>query len=209
MSPSDAKDKIRQIQRIIGVEDDGDFGPNSKLALASLDQASRVTTATVTLQPLNTGETPVDPRSEKAIATLHPRVQPIARQFVKLTAANGIKVEITSGTRTYAEQQALFDKHDGTTRAPAGYSNHNFGLAFDVTIDAEPDDTLQPIWESPLYKKLGVLGKSLGLVWGGDWQSIDDEPHFEVYPPWAKGFSETQLVTELRRRHAAGIDAFA
>jgi peptidoglycan L-alanyl-D-glutamate endopeptidase CwlK len=210
MSPSEAKDKIRQIQRILEVKDDGDFGVNSKLALSNLDNISRqLPQPSIVTPPPGSGETPVDPRSEKAIATLHPRVQPIARQFVKLTAANGIKVEITSGTRSYAEQQALFDKHDGTTRAPAGYSNHNFGLAFDVTMDAEPDDTLQPVWESPLYKKLGVLGKSLGLTWGGDWQSIVDEPHFEVRPPWAKDLSETSMISELRRRHAAGIDAFA
>jgi peptidoglycan LD-endopeptidase CwlK len=152
---------------------------------------------------------PVDPRSEAAIATLHGKVQPIARTFVQLCAANGIKVEITSGTRTYAEQQALFDKHNGTTRAPAGYSNHNFGLAFDVTIDAQPDDALQPVWESPLYKKLGTLGETLGLTWGGRWQSIDDEPHFELHPPWANGMTENQMLTELRRRHDKGIDAFA
>jgi peptidoglycan L-alanyl-D-glutamate endopeptidase CwlK len=175
---------------------DGIWGPLSEAALK------------LSMAPAGGGE-PVDPRSEAAIATLHPFVRPVARELIHLAARNGIKIEITSGTRTYAEQDALFAKLDGTTHARGGQSNHNFGLAFDVTIDALPDDALQPIWESPKYLLLGKLGKSLGLAWGGDWKSIYDEPHFELHPPWAAGMSENQMLVELRLRHQKGIDAFA
>jgi len=55
--------------------------------------------------------------------------------------------------------------------------------------------------ESPLYKEVGGIGKSLGLEWGGDWKSIVDEPHFEV---------KTGLtMAEKRARVAAGKDLFA
>lgn len=186
------KEKIAAIQGVLGVSVDGIWGPKSQAALDALVQAPQSALL-------------VDPRSEVAIATLHRLVQPKARELLKLASGQGIAARVTSGTRTYAEQDALFDKHDGTTKARGGYSNHNFGLAFDLTIfNGE-----QPIWESIKYVILGRLGKSIGLTWGGDWVSIQDEPHFELHPPWAQGMSEEKMVAELRRRHDNGIDAFA
>jgi hypothetical protein len=34
--------------------------------------------------------------------------------------------------------------------------------------------------ESPLYKAVAVLGKQLGLSWGGDWKNLTDQPHYEL-----------------------------
>jgi len=34
--------------------------------------------------------------------------------------------------------------------------------------------------ESGLYDTVGVIGKNLGLEWGGDWTSIIDKPHFQL-----------------------------
>ncbi len=150
----------------------------------------------------------VDDRSERAIATLHPKVQPLARQLVLDAAAKDIEIRITSGTRTYDEQNALYEQGRSkpgriVTNARAGYSNHNFGLAIDVTVFQDG----KPVWESPQYKTLGNLGKALGFAWGGDWQ-FQDEPHFELRPEWARDKSEKDMLTELRRRHDAGLDAF-
>lgn len=187
---------IKELQEFIGVTADGVWGPKSQAALD------------VILRPVvvhsTTNDDKVDPRSEIAIATLHRKVQPIARQLVKLAKANDITIKITSGTRTYAEQNALFNK-GGVTKARGGYSNHNFGLAFDVTIFDGP----QPVWESKDYTTVGQLGKSLGLEWGGDWKSFRDEPHFQLRPGWASSVTESQMLSELRRRHDKGEDAFA
>jgi peptidoglycan L-alanyl-D-glutamate endopeptidase CwlK len=78
-------------------------------------------------------------------------------------------------------------------------------LAFDVT----EFNGSQPVWDSPNYKKMGTIGKNMGLTWGGDWKSIVDEPHFELHPSWASDMSESQMLAELRRRHDKGMDAFA
>lgn len=158
----------------------------------------------------------LDDRSESRIATLHRKVQPLARQLVKLAADNGISVQILSGTRTYAEQNALFAQ-GGVTKARGGYSNHNFGVAFDTGIfvngkyidDEYEKHRFTGAEMERLYTKLGQLGKSLGLSWGGDWQSFQDQPHFELHPPWASSMSENAMLAELRRRHDNGIDAFA
>lgn len=200
-----AKDKLIAIQKILFPDQpdewDGDFANRSKAALEALIHPPVIQTPET---PQTSAGGPVDARSEGNIATLHRVVQPKARQMVKLAAENGITIKITSGTRTYAEQDKLFAQ-GGVTKARGGQSNHNFGLAFDITIFKDG----QPVWESPQYKTLGGLGKSLGFTWGGDWTSIVDEPHFELHPPWASNMSEGQMLTELRRRHDNGIDAFA
>lgn len=152
----------------------------------------------------------VDARSEANIKTLHPKAQPLARALLHKAAENGITMVVTSGTRTYEEQDELYAQGRTkpgaiVTNARAGYSNHNFGIAFDLTEFVSG----QPVWESPRYAVVGALGKSLGLSWGGDWRSIQDEPHFELRPDWAEDLTETQMITGLRDRHARGVDVFA
>ncbi len=197
---------IKRVQRRVAEKDDGLPGIRTWTAIAKAVGADLSESATLLQpEPQNVSSEAVDARSELSITTLHRKVQPIARRFVRLAAENGITIRITSGTRTYAEQDALFNKHDGTTKARGGQSNHNFGLALDVTIFKDG----QPVYESPKYQTLGKLGKSLGLSWGGDWESFQDEPHFQLEPEWANGMSESQMLSELRKRHDQGRDAFA
>lgn len=158
-----------------------------------------------------------DPRTEANIKTLHPKAQERAREFmqavVPIMRQRGVDVRIISGTRTYAEQDALyrqaFDKVDNdrdgrvderdefVTKARAGYSNHNFGVAWDIGLFKAG----KYLEDSPLYRECGQIGKSLGLEWGGDWKSIQDEPHFEV--------STGLTMQQKRQRAAAGKDIFA
>lgn len=152
----------------------------------------------------------VDERSEKAIKTLLPEVQPYARALILGAKEQGIKIVVTSATRTYDEQNELFAQGRTkpgkiVTKARGGQSNHNFGIAFDVTIF----DGSDPIWESPAYKAVGAIGRSLGLSWGGDWKSILDEPHFELRPKWAKDISESEMLAQLRTRHDKNAPVFA
>jgi len=126
-----------------------------------------------------------DPRSEENIATLLPAAQRLARELWAVAndgrLGPGIAVKVIAGTRTYAEQEALYAQGrtaPGTivTNARAGFSNHNFGIAFDVGIF---NGTLY-LDESPLYARVGKVGRDLGLEWGGDWVSFTDEPHFQL-----------------------------
>ena len=86
----------------------------------------------------------MDSRSLANIATLLPAAQDKAHAFLDAIAASnrlpaGWYVSIISGTRTYAEQDVLYQQGRTTpgpivTNAPPGYSNHNFGIAFDLGI---------------------------------------------------------------------------
>jgi peptidoglycan L-alanyl-D-glutamate endopeptidase CwlK len=152
----------------------------------------------------------VDARSEAVIATLLPQVQPMARALVQKAALSGIRIKIISGLRTYAEQDELYAQGrtkpgSKVTNARGGYSNHNFGIAFDVGVF----EGQKYLPDSVKYKAVGVLGTDLGLEWGGNWKSIVDQPHFELRPSWAADLSEKDMLADLRERVAADNPVFA
>ena len=151
----------------------------------------------------------LDQRSKNNIATLKPEVQPYALALFEEAAKNGIQIQIVGGTRTYAEQDALYCQGRKisyckgfstsgaiVTNAKAGESNHNFGIAFDIAIF----DGKNPIYNSSKYDDVGKFGKKLGLEWGGDWSTFRDRPHFQLRPSWAKNLTEAKMLEELRKR---------
>lgn len=135
--------------------------------------------------------------NDERIKELHPDFQPVARHFIELTyqmdfsdiGLPGYMVMITEGYRSVERQNLLF-RQGGITLALGGQSWHNYGLAIDVT--AKDPQTGQTLWELPLkirdkvalafYRRLAEAGKELGLIWGGDFISIIDMPHFEWHP---------------------------
>jgi peptidoglycan L-alanyl-D-glutamate endopeptidase CwlK len=201
-------DIIKEVQTTLKLDADGIAGPQTWGAIHERIVGGK--------SAANAGKAPVpelgtvDARSEGSLATLQPEVRPYARALVQRAAAAGITIKIISGTRTYAEQDALYAKGrtapgPKVTNAPAGFSNHNFGIAFDIGVfegTAYKD-------ESPKYKTVGALGAGLGLEWGGNWKTIVDEPHFQLRPSWAAGMKERDILSELRARRASGKGVFA
>jgi len=91
------------------------------------------------------------------------------------------------------------------TNARAGYSNHNFGIAFDIGVF----EGSAYLAESVKYKAVGALGMDLGLEWGGSWKTIVDQPHFQLRPAWALTLSERDMLAELRVRAQSGKPVYA
>lgn len=200
----DMKKLISVIQEAVGADVDGKLGPQTLTAIAQ--QIAPQQTAALVQIP---GFEP-DPRSQKNMATLLEPVRPYALALIQKAAANGITIKIISGLRTYAEQDALYAQGRTTegkivTNAKGGESNHNFGIAFDVGVF----ESNKYLPDSPKYKAVGVLGAELGLDWGGNWKTIEDQPHFQLRPNWATGLSEGKMLAELRRRVAAHEEVFA
>jgi peptidoglycan L-alanyl-D-glutamate endopeptidase CwlK len=204
-------DLIAKVQGKVGVHVDGRAGVETWTAIAErigIQVASTLPAPGFVLPVGVEGGTSV--RSEQLIATLLPEVQPYARALWHQARAQGIEIEIIAGTRSYEQQDLIFAQGRTragkiVTRARGGFSNHNFGIAFDVGVFHDG----KYIEESPAYKAVGALGKALGLEWGGDWHSIQDEPHFELHPTWATGLSEMELLAELRHRHDQRAPIFA
>jgi peptidoglycan L-alanyl-D-glutamate endopeptidase CwlK len=196
---------ISVVQRVLGVDVDGKAGPETWGAIYE-----RIVGPTLNATPPAPDLDPVDPRSEKVIATLLPEVKPVARALVQKAALSGIRIKVISGFRTYAEQDALYVQGrtapgSVVTKARGGYSNHNFGIAFDVGV-FEGNTYLD---DSPKYKAVGVLGTDLGLEWGGNWKTIVDQPHFQLRPSWAADMTEKEMLADLRARVAGALPIYA
>jgi peptidoglycan L-alanyl-D-glutamate endopeptidase CwlK len=199
------EEMIAAVQQTLGVEVDGKAGPQTWGAIYA-----RLVGKKIDQMKPSEAISPVDDRSEKVIATLLPEVRPIARTLVQKAAAAGITIRVISGLRSYEEQAALYAEGrtapgKKVTNARPGYSNHNFGIAFDIGV-FEGNRYLP---ESPKYKAVGALGMDLGLEWGGNWKTIVDQPHFQLRPAWAAHESEQQMLAELRSRKDRGEAVYA
>jgi peptidoglycan L-alanyl-D-glutamate endopeptidase CwlK len=164
------------IQEFLGITADGIPGNQTAQAVAA-----RLGIASATPMSDPSGIT-IDPRSAANIATLRLDAQTSAREWLLKCLEAGINVKIISGSRTYQEQAALYAKGrtapgPKVTNARPGYSWHNFGVAWDfVVFDAKGE----PMWESPLMERCGLIAESLGLEWGGGWKSFRDIPHVQI-----------------------------
>jgi len=156
----------------------------------------------------------LDDRSERNLATLHPEIQKRVATFISaaknMASQRDLDVRIISALRTFAEQDAIYAQGRTlpgriVTNARAGYSNHNFGLAFDIGIFKGKEY----IDDHAFYDELGSLGESLGLEWGGRWKKLVDKPHYQFRPAWATGMTESEMLASLRRRVAEKVDILA
>jgi peptidoglycan L-alanyl-D-glutamate endopeptidase CwlK len=116
---------------------------------------------------------------------LAPDVRGRAEAFVAACNAEGIDVLITSTYRDFEKQNALYavgrtKPGKIVTNARAGQSFHNWRVAF----DAVPRRGGKPVWntageDGKLWEKIGAIGESVGLEWGGRWKKFPDYPHFQ------------------------------
>ena len=116
------------------------------------------------------------------ITLLHPEVQAIIPKFLDECKKQGLIVKVTDTVRTKQEQNDLYaqgrtEPGNIVTWVKYPYSNHNWGMAFDVCRnDGKGAYNDSDGW----FKKVGQVGKSFGLEWGGDWKGTPDKPHFEL-----------------------------
>ena len=174
-----SKEDVLFMQRLLkcagfyGGRLDGGWGPETDAAAMALEARGRE------LRQIH-GE--LDARSESNLRLLHPKAQEAARIFIRKVRGAGIDARILSGTRTYAEQNALFrkgrfgNKEKKVTNARGGQSNHNFGIAWDIGIFQNG----KYLGDSPLYKTAAEVGLFDGLEWGGNWTSLKDLPHYQL-----------------------------
>lgn len=186
---------IKAVQAKLGLTADGVAGPLTWAAISK----------SIGAEPLpQTEPSDLDTRTENNIDTLLPVVRPLAHKLISELKAKGMEFRITSAYRTPSEQNELYEQGRSkpgkiVTNARAYYSNHNFALAFDITRFIDN----MPVWEGASYDVAGAVGKSIGLLWGGDW-ATQDKPHFEYRPDWAKDMSENQALAEYRERAMNG-----
>lgn len=127
----------------------------------------------------------METKSIDRLNQLHPKIREKAlaayKEAVRVTPV-GVHPYITQTLRTFAESDALYAKGRTTkgpkvTNAKAGQSFHNYGLALDFVnqVDGKTPWVVDENW-----MKVVRVFKKHGFVWGGDFKSIPDAPHFEM-----------------------------
>ncbi|MNC37192.1 Peptidoglycan L-alanyl-D-glutamate endopeptidase CwlK precursor [compost metagenome] len=131
-------------------------------------------------------------KNELMFKNLNLAVELSARKLIEKSFNRGIPIKIVQGYRTNAEQNDLYAKGrtkpgDIVTNAKGGMSYHNYGVAIDFALlinegkdvswdcDADFDNDKIADWMEVVEE-----AKKLGFLWGGDWRSFKDRPHFEM-----------------------------
>jgi peptidoglycan L-alanyl-D-glutamate endopeptidase CwlK len=131
------------------------------------------------------------------ISQLHPTLQQKAAQLINICEKNGLRIGIGECVRTIAEQDALYQQGRTTAgkivtnaRGSSFGSQHQWGIAFDFYRN----DGMGAFHEAgQFFERVGALGKTIGLGWGGDWVTIKDRPHFYL-SDW--GSTTTKLKSQ-------------
>ena len=127
-----------------------------------------------------------DKKTLNLLNKLHPKYRnKIAEFFSKIEDELGYTAFITSGYRSFKEQQILHNQN--SQNAKAGYSSHNFGFAVDINVKDKKGVTfLKKANTSKKWRDSGVipLSEKLNLLWGGDgnFGSYHDPIHFYIKP---------------------------
>ena len=124
----------------------------------------------------------------------HPKLIKLSEKLVSACRGQGLIIGIGESFRTKEEQDALYAKgrtapgNIVTNAKGSSYSSHHqWGTAFDIYRN---DGKGVYTDSDGFFKKVGKIGKSIGLEWGGDWKSPVDKPHFQL-PDW--GSTTTKL----------------
>jgi peptidoglycan L-alanyl-D-glutamate endopeptidase CwlK len=118
-------------------------------------------------------------RSNKNLAGVHHDLVLVIRMAAdRIDMTEGVGFIVTEGLRTESRQRELLKA--GATRTMN--SRHLTGHAVDLAVTVWE----QVRWDWPLYKKLADIVKAAAaeaevpIVWGGDWRTFKDGPHFEL-----------------------------
>lgn len=119
------------------------------------------------------------PEQETYIIQLNPVVQNKFRQFIqRVQNETGYSVILTSGYRTFAEQQKEYDANN--KNAKPGYSFHNYGLAIDINA-TNGTNYLRKASSKQDWINSGIvkIAKEMNMRWGGDLTNYADNVHFD------------------------------
>jgi peptidoglycan L-alanyl-D-glutamate endopeptidase CwlK len=113
-------------------------------------------------------------RSKRALEGVHPDLVRVVTRALELTTVDFM---VTEGLRTKVRQAALFAAGASTTMNSRHLTGHAVDLAAWVGGVR---------WDWPLYHELAKAMKAaaselgIPIVWGGDWRTFKDGPHFEL-----------------------------
>lgn len=118
-------------------------------------------------------------RSLQSLSGVHPDMVAVVKRAIEIT---GVDFTVIEGIRNINRQRELFKAGKSTTMN----SRHITGHAVDMVpwpVDWEDLERFEVMSEA---MKTAAEELEIPIVWGGDWKSFYDAPHFEldrkVYP---------------------------
>jgi len=114
-------------------------------------------------------------KSIDRLSGVHPDLVAVVKLAIELSE---IDFQVIEGVRSKARQEQLFKAGASQTLN----SRHLTGHAVDLA--ALVNDSIR--WDWPLYFKIADAMKKaaaqlkIKIVWGGDWKTFKDGPHFEL-----------------------------
>lgn len=142
-----------------------------------------------------------DKVSEQRVALLHPKIRDKAKatiEKVEEKLGQYCAIRVVQGGRTFEEQDALYAQGRTkpgkiVTNSRAGQSYHCFFLAIDCALlyDKDHNGTFEVLsWDTLLdmdkdgeadWMEMVDQFEEAGFTWGGRFNSIKDNPHFEMH----------------------------
>lgn len=120
-------------------------------------------------------------RSLERMQKVHPDLVKVVMRAIEITE---VDFGVTEGVRTIEKQREYVAKGASKTMNSRHLTGHAVDLVAYVGAEVR--------WDWPLYHKIAATMKSaakelgVAIIWGGDWVSFKDGPHFEldrkVYP---------------------------
>jgi peptidoglycan L-alanyl-D-glutamate endopeptidase CwlK len=117
----------------------------------------------------------LDQRTRKSLLGVHPDLVRVVELAHEKTTVDFV---VTQGLRSQAEQARLV----AGGRSQTMNSRHLTGHAVDVVAFVDG----RVSWDFPQYATIAQAFKAaaselgIPIVWGGDWKSFKDGPHFEL-----------------------------
>ena len=166
--------------------------------------------------------------SKLKVELLHPAIRDEVKTLIEQAEdvmGEKIAIRVAQGLRTIEEQDAVYalgrtvkntigvtkKRPFGSTvsRAPGGYSYHNYGLAIDFCLLYDKDGN--GTWETLSWKEAEDFNGNIiadwkevvkvftyaGYEWGGAWSTIHDAPHLQ------KRFGHLQNASDLFKKYKA------
>lgn len=160
---------------------------------------------------------PADEITIKRIKQIHPKVRQEVLDMYNYVneklLGKGVRLRFAYTYRSPEEQDKLYSqgrtvKGSKVTNAKAWQSVHQYGLAFDIVLllDQDNNGTFETAsWDIRKdtdkdgiadWSEIRDYFKSKGWIYGGDWQSLKDYPHFEK----TFGYSVSQLKAKIDKK---------
>jgi hypothetical protein len=127
---------------------------------------------------------PADPEGHLADPKMNPDFVALVNGIISELRGEGYDVRVVAGFRSFSDQQARFEQgrqKPGTivTKAEAGHSWHNYGLAVDIVLNDDDGNPASPEASSPFWQRLADAALARGAVWGG---RFGFPAHVEYHP---------------------------